>query len=194
MLNREDEAAALLKAAGFGPDNPLKLEISYNTSENHKNTAVAIADMWKAIGVEASLINRDGASHYAYLREDGDFDIAWVDWIADYSDAQNFLFLVRSDNSGFKYANPDYDALLKKAAAEQDPEKRSAVLHEAEAMFMRDVPYITLMYYSSHSLVSPKLKGWEDNIQNKHLTRYISKEELGSPRQGTFTRNDLWGL
>jgi oligopeptide transport system substrate-binding protein len=30
---------------------PLKLEIMYNTSENHKNTAIAIADMWKTLGV-----------------------------------------------------------------------------------------------------------------------------------------------
>lgn len=180
MLDREDEAAALLKEAGFGPDKPLKVEISYNTSENHKNTAVAIADMWKAIGVETSLLNRDGASHYAYLRDKGDFDVARAGWIADYADAQNFLFLVQSDNPGFNYANydnPDYDALMHKAAAEQDPEKRSAILHEAEAMFMRDVPYIPLMYYSSHSLVSPKLTGWVDNIQNKHLTRYMTKEE-----------------
>ena len=162
MLDREDEAAALLKEAGFGPDKPLKVEISYNTSENHKNTAVAIADMWKTIGVETSLLNRDGASHYAYLRDKGDFDVARAGWIADYADAQNFLFLVQSDNPGFNYANYDnldYDALMHEAAAEQDPEKRSAILHEAEAMFMRDVPYIPLMYYSSHSLVSPKLTG-----------------------------------
>ncbi|PTW62023.1 oligopeptide transport system substrate-binding protein [Breoghania corrubedonensis] len=179
MLDREDEAAALLKEAGFGPGHPLKVEISYNTSENHKNTAVAIADMWKAIGVETSLINRDGASHYAYLRDKGDFDVARAAWIADYSDPQNFLFMVRSDNPGFNYANyanPDYDALMNKAAVEQDLEKRAGILHEAETMFMRDVPFIPLMFYSSHSLVSQKLKGWEDNVQNKHLTRYMAKE------------------
>ena len=50
MLDREDKAMALLKDAGFGPDKPLTVEIRYNTSENHKNTAVAIADMWKPLG------------------------------------------------------------------------------------------------------------------------------------------------
>ncbi|WP_321342253.1 peptide ABC transporter substrate-binding protein [Breoghania sp.] len=177
MLDREDEALRLLEEAGFGLDNPLKLEIAFNTSENHRNTAVAIADMWKAVGVEAKLLNRDGSSHYAYLREKGDFDVARAAWIGDYSDAQNFLFMVRSDNSGFNYANyanPEYDGLLDKAAAELDPEKRSALLHEAEAIFMRDVPFIPLMYYSSHSLVSPRLKGWTDNILNIHLTRFLS--------------------
>lgn len=179
MLDREDKALALLQEAGFGPDKPLKLEIMYNTSENHKNTAIAIADMWKTIGVETTMINRDLASHYAHLRDKGDFDIARAGWIGDYSDPQNFLFLVESDNDGFNYANyknADYDALMDKAAAETDLEKRADILREAEAMFMRDLPFIPILYYSSHSLVSPKLKGWEDNLQNVHPTRLISIE------------------
>ncbi len=114
MLDREDKAKELLAEAGFDASNPLHVEISYNTSENHKNTAVAIADMWKNIGVETTMINRDGATHYAYLRDKGDFDVARAGWIGDYSDPQNFLFLVQSDNPGFNYANytnPEYDAL-----------------------------------------------------------------------------------
>ena len=65
---------------------------------------------------------------------------------------------------------------MDKAAAETDLEKRADILREAEAMFMRDLPFIPILYYSSHSLVSPKLKGWEDNLQNVHPTRLISIE------------------
>jgi oligopeptide transport system substrate-binding protein len=180
MLDREDKARELLKEAGFDESNPLSVEISYNTSENHKNTAVAIADMWSNIGVNTTMINRDGATHFAYLREKGDFDVARAGWIGDYSDPQNFLFLVESDNPGFNYANynnPEYDALMDQAAAETDLKKRAALLKQAETIFMRDEPYAPLLYYSSHSLVSPKLKGWKDNIQDVHLTRFLSIEE-----------------
>lgn len=180
MLDREDKAKELLEEAGFSEGNPLTVEISYNTSENHKNTAVAIADMWKNIGVETTMINRDGATHYAYLRDNGDFDVARAGWIGDYSDPQNFLFLVESDNEGFNYAkykNPEYDALLDQASAETDLVKRADILRQAEAIFMRDEPYAALLYYSSHALVSPKLKGWEDNIQDVHATRFLSIEE-----------------
>lgn len=45
MFDREEQAAALLAEAGYGPDNPLRIELRYNTSENHRNTATAIADM-----------------------------------------------------------------------------------------------------------------------------------------------------
>jgi oligopeptide transport system substrate-binding protein len=180
MLDREDKAKELLKEAGFDESNPLTVEISYNTSENHKNTAVAIADMWNNIGVETTMVNRDGATHYAYLRDKGDFDVARAGWIGDYSDPQNFLFLVESDNEGFNYANydnPEYDALMDQAAQETDLVKRAGILKKAEEIFMRDEPYAVLLYYSSHSLVSPKLKGWEDNIQNVHASRFLSIEE-----------------
>ncbi len=179
MLDREDRATALLKEAGFGPDNPLKLELRYNTSENHKNTAVAIADMWKPLNVEVSLLNTDVKTHYARLRDKGDFDVARAGWIGDYSDPQNFLFLVESDNPGFNYANyanPEFDALMDKAAAETDLAARAKILFDAETIFMRDLPYIPLLYYGSLSMVSDKLKGWEDNLQNVHATRWMSIE------------------
>jgi oligopeptide transport system substrate-binding protein len=180
MLDREDEALALLADAGFGPDNPLTVEIRYNTSENHKNTAVAIADMWKPAGIEVELLNTDTKTHYAHLRDKGDYDVARAGWIGDYSDPQNFLFMVESDNEGFNYANyrnPDYDALMDEAARTTDLEARAAILYEAEEIFMRDLPFIPLLYYSSLSLVSDKLKGWEDNIQNVHATRWMSIED-----------------
>ncbi len=177
MIDREDRAAELLNAAGYGPDNPVSLKINYNTSENHKNTAVAIADSWKPLGVEITLENTDVATHYAMLRDKADFDVARAGWIGDYSDPQNFLFMVESDNDGFNYANydnPEYDGLMDKAALEVNIEKRAAILKQAEEIFLRDLPFIPILFYGSMSMVSDKLKGWEDNIQNVHPTRYLS--------------------
>ena len=180
MLDREDEAAALLEEAGYGPDNPLQVEIRYNTSENHQQIAVAIADMWKPLGVDTTLFNSDVATHYAHLRDGGEFDVARAGWIGDYSDPQNFLFMVESDNDGFNYArynNPEYDALMDEAAATIDLKERARILHQAEELFMRDLPFIPLLHYASTNLVSNALAGWEDNVQNVHPTRYMSLDE-----------------
>ncbi|MSU88421.1 peptide ABC transporter substrate-binding protein [Rhodobacteraceae bacterium 2CG4] len=180
MLDREDQAIALMEEAGYGPDNPLQIEISYNTSENHKNTATAIADMWATLGVETTFNVRDASAHYAMLRDDKVHDVARAGWIGDYSDPQNFLFLNESHNTGFNYGNyenPEYDALMDKAAAETDLAARADILAEAEAVFLRDLPQIPLLFYSSRSLVSDKLQGWEDNIQNAHATRWMSIAE-----------------
>ncbi|MCT7374441.1 peptide ABC transporter substrate-binding protein [Chelativorans salis] len=179
-LDREDRAIELMKEAGVGPDNPITLEISYNSSENHKNTSTAIADMWKPLGVNVTYRVQDLSAHYAMLRDTSDYQVARAGWIGDFSDPQNFLFLVESDNTGFNYAkykNPEYDALMEQAAAEGDLEKRAEILRQAEAMFLEDQPFMPLLFYSSLSLVSPKLEGWEDNIQNVHGTRWMSLSE-----------------
>lgn len=180
QIDREDKALELLEKAGYGPDNPIKLTLNYNTSENHKNTAVAIADMWKPLGVEVSMVNTDLKTHYAMLRDRQDFDVARAGWIGDYSDPQNFLFMVESDNTGFNYAryeNPEYDALMDEAAKTGDLEKRAAILKQAEELFMRDLPFIPLMYYGSMNLVSDKVAGYEDNLQDIHPTRWMSISE-----------------
>lgn len=176
-IEREDKAKALLKEAGFGPGKPLKVEIRYNTTDNNKNTAVAIASQWKAIGVETGFINTDAKTHFAYLRDGGDFDIARAGWIGDYSDPQNFLFLLQSDNPGFNYArykNPDYDALMQRAGAERDVAARAKLLGEAERIVMRDLPYIPVLFYSNKDLVSEKLEGWAPNLRGVHPTRFLT--------------------
>ncbi|WP_193142312.1 MULTISPECIES: peptide ABC transporter substrate-binding protein [unclassified Meridianimarinicoccus] len=180
MLDREDAAIALLAEAGYGPDNPIEIEISYNASENHKNTATAIASMWEPLGVSVAYNVRDISAHYAMLRDEKSHDVARAGWIGDYSDPQNFLFLNRADNPGFNYGNynnPDYDALLDKAAGTVDLAERAAILAEAEELFLRDLPQMPLLYYSSMNLVSDKLQGWEPNIQDVHGSRFISISE-----------------
>jgi oligopeptide transport system substrate-binding protein len=178
QLDREDAAKKLLEEAGYSEAKPLEVEIRYNTSENHKNTAVAIADMWKQIGVKTTLLNTDTKTHYANLREHAPFDFARAGWIGDYSDPQNFLMLVESD-SGFNYAqwkNAEYDALMDEAAKTVDLDKRAKILFKAEKIFMENLPYVPLLYYSSLSLVSDKLHGWEDNLLNVHPSRWMSKD------------------
>jgi oligopeptide transport system substrate-binding protein len=177
LLDREDRARELLAQAGYGPNNPLRMEIRYNIGQNHANTATAIADMWSQIGVETTTQAFEGASYYPYLQDGGRYQIARAGWIADYNDPQNFLFMLESDNPTFNYAhydNPEYDGLLNQAEATIDLEARAALLEQAEGLIMRDLPFVPLLHYGTHTLVSPHLHGWEDNPQDFHATRWMS--------------------
>jgi oligopeptide transport system substrate-binding protein len=177
-FEREDESKRLLAEAGFGPaGEKLEVEIRFNNSENHRATAVAIADMWKALGVETRLLATDATSHYAFLREKPPFDVARSGWFADYPDAQNFLFLGQSDNQALNVAsftNKTFDRLMHEARVEGSPDRRRAILHEAEALLLDEQPDLVLLTYKSRNLVSPKLKGWEENVRDNHPGRYIS--------------------
>lgn len=181
QLDREDAAKDLLKQAGFGEGGkPLKLTIRFGTNDNNRRIATAVADMWKALGVEVSLLNSDSKSHYAFLREGGTFEVARAAWVADYADPENFLALPTTANKSFNYshyANSDYDALVAKSYTEADPAKRLKIMEEAEALLARDQPVAPLLSNTDLWLVSSKVKGWQDNAANEHLTRFLSKEE-----------------
>ncbi len=176
MADRMDAARALLADSGFGPDNPLTFEIRINTSANHEQLALAIAEMWAPLGVTVTVSDTDAATHYGYLGGDGAFEVAGAGWIGDYNDPQTFLFMVESDNTGFnygKYHNPEYDALMDRAGVIVDLQERAAILHEAEEIFMRDLPFIPLYHYVNLELVSQTVEGWEQNVTGRHLTKYV---------------------
>ncbi|ABC21396.1 peptide ABC transporter substrate-binding protein [Rhodospirillum rubrum] len=173
---RQEKARALLAEAGFSKDKPLTFTLRYNTSENHKRVAVAIASMWKQIGVSVELFNTDGKIHYADLKQKA-FQVAREGWIADYNDPQSFLFKMEGKTGPLNYSgydNPEYNALMDEGALTIDLAKRAEILKKAEALAMRDVPVMPIYYYVSKQLVSPKLVGWHDNALDKHVTRFLS--------------------
>ena len=179
QIDREDEARKILEKLGYTPDKPLKMQIRYNTSENHKNTAVAIQEQLKPLGVEVSLLNTDTKTHYAFLQEKGDYDVARAGWIADYKDPETFLGISRkaSGNNYSNYDSPAFEAAMDKAAAAGgNPEERMKDLAAAERILVDEVGNIPILYYSYHDIVSPKLHGFEDNVMDVHPSRFISKE------------------
>ncbi len=176
-IDHEEEARALLTAAGFDPRmNPLTIEYRFNMSDNNRNIAVALAEMWRDLGIVTRFVYTDAKTHFAYLRDGGDFDIARMSWIADYSDPQNFLFLLKTGNDGFnagRWSNAEFDTLLKEGARERDLSKRADLMYRAEEIALRELPWIPLMHYRTKALISPRLQGYHPNLRNAAPTRYL---------------------
>ena len=176
LPERQAKARELLKEAGFGPDHPLKFELSYNTSEDHKRIAVAAQAMLKAVGVQADLVNREVKVHYDRLNQN-DFEVARAAWVADYNDPQDFLYLLQTStkvqNYG-RYSNPQFDRLMDQQAASRDQDERMRLMHEAEKIAVDDDAWISIYYYVSKALVSPKLQGYVDNTKHIHRARWMA--------------------
>ena len=129
------------------------------------------------LGIETRFVYTDAKTHFAHLRDGGDFDVARMSWIADYSDPQNFLFLLETDNVGFncgRYASSAFDGLMRQAAAKRDLRIRARILFEAERIVLADLPWIPLMHTRSKALISPRLSGYRQNLRNVSPTRYLT--------------------
>jgi len=173
---RVETAKKLLAEAGFDKNHPLNFNLLYNTSENHKKLAVAIASMWnKELGVNAKLENQEWKT-YLDNRRQGNFDVTRAGWCGDYNEASSFLSLMQSNNSSNdpRYHSKEYDAVMDKALNSTDDKARSDYYTQAEKLLARDMPIAPIYQYVKARLVSPQVGGFpmhnaEDKIFSKDL-------------------------
>ena len=175
---RDALAKKLFAEAGFGPNNPVQIELLYNTSEAHKKIAVAIAAMWKEkLGaVDAALVNQEFKVYLDTVAKKN-YQVSRAGWIADYPDANSFLDLFLSDagdRNSVGYKNARFDELMKQAAATSNPKGRAKLLQDAENIFLGETAIIPIYHYTVQHLVADRVSGWYDNALDVHHTRYLA--------------------
>lgn len=156
-----EEAKKLLAEAGYPNGEGLPtLEFMFNTEGAHKDVAQVIQQDWARIGVKAELTNQEWKV-FLNTRQEGGYEIARHGWSGDYVDPMTFLdlWLTGGGNNDAGYSNPKYDELVNAAKAEQDPDKRWDLMHQAEAIIMEDMPIIPLYYYTKVKAAKPEVKG-----------------------------------
>jgi oligopeptide transport system substrate-binding protein len=177
---RHAEARKLYKAAGYGADNPLVVEILYNTSEGHKRLSIAIASMWKQVlGAETRLMNQEWKVFLQTRAAKIKTQAFRSGWIGDYNDAYTFAQLMHSRNAqnDSGWVNAEYDALLNAAAVENDPALRAKFMQDAEQILLEEAPLMPVYFYVSKHLVKPWVGGFVPNIMDHVYTKdlYILK-------------------
>jgi oligopeptide transport system substrate-binding protein len=174
------EARRLYREAGFSSDNPLQVELRYNTSDLQSRVALAIQSMWRdALGFEATLVNEEFQVLLANIRAGEVTQIFRTAWLGDYGDAHTFLQLLESDSPSnmFGYDNPEYDSLMQRAAGQTDPSRRQLYLEEAERVALSDHAVLPIYFYVSKHMISPRVQGWGDNVLDYHYSQYLSFSE-----------------
>ncbi|HNP65214.1 MAG TPA: peptide ABC transporter substrate-binding protein [Woeseiaceae bacterium] len=174
---RNQIARRLYKEAGFGEQNPLEVEIRYNSSDTHRAIAVAVQSMWRdALGFDATLVNEEFQVLLANIRAGEVTQVFRSSWVGDYDDAHTFLSVFQSDNSANDpgYSSKEFDKLMMRASKQVDPDLRRAYLEEAERVLLEDHPVIPIYFYVSKHLVSPRVEGWGDNFLDYHYSQHLS--------------------
>jgi oligopeptide transport system substrate-binding protein len=144
-------------AAGLG-----KLKFGFSTGAGQEPRVAFVAEAWRqAFGLETDQIGSD-FSVFLTQRTEGVYDIAWDAWGADYPHANNQLnglFTCHGGNNNVQYCNPDFDALIRQAAAEPDQDKQVALYNQAQTILMNDAPFLPVRFHVATYEVKPYVAG-----------------------------------
>ncbi|HRE04387.1 MAG TPA: peptide ABC transporter substrate-binding protein [Opitutaceae bacterium] len=155
-----DEARRLLAEAGYpGGKGLRKIDLLYNTSQNHKKIAEAIQQMWRVnLGVEVGLMNQEWKV-YLDSQDTLNYDLCRAGWIADYVDPNTFFDLWRTGdgNNDTGFANPEYDRMLEQALNAPTQADRMAIYAKMDALLMDEVPIIPIYFYTRTYAMNPKV-------------------------------------
>jgi oligopeptide transport system substrate-binding protein len=166
-----EAAKKLLAEAGYpGGQGFPKLEILYNTDQQHQAIAELLRKQWQRnLGITASLRSEEWGS-FQDSQQQLKYLVARRAWVGDYVDPNTYLdmFVSGGENNCTGFANPKYDKLIADAAKEPDKVKRIEILQSAERLLMDEMPIIPIYYYVSRNVVRPRVRGFYNNLQDLH--------------------------
>ncbi|MEZ6187447.1 MAG: peptide ABC transporter substrate-binding protein [Planctomycetota bacterium] len=181
LAEDREEAKRLLAEAGYpGGEGFPEVSVLYNTNEAHKQVAEVAVQQWKEnLGVTVKLRNTEWKVYLSQV-DQKDFQIARAGWIGDYVDPNTFLdcFVTDGGNNNTGWSNAEYDALIRAAAAESDPQKRAEHFLAAEKILVEDeLPILPIYIYVNQGMLRDTVLGWEENVLDSHPFRYISIDQ-----------------
>jgi oligopeptide transport system substrate-binding protein len=171
-----------LKEKGTTADK-LDLTLMYNTSEGHKKIAEAIQQMWKQnLGVDVKVVNQEWKVYLNTTKDPKNTPQIWrLGWCQDYPDANNFDKETTGfggnanpkEGGGFNWKNDKFEALITKAAAEQDSATRVKDYADAEQIIAWDDAIMAPIYwYTSVEMTKPNVQRTFSNTGHQEFNKW----------------------
>jgi len=159
-----EAARALLAEAGYAEG--LSMEIWQRESPEGNRLLEAIQGYLRAVNVDVTLVRREWSAFKQAVNA-GRVDAFFLDWFADYPDAENFLYpLFHSENQGgggnrALFSDADVDRLIEQAAAAADPAVAAALYARVDSLVYTQAPWIYLYFPRSFHAVSGRVSGYQ---------------------------------
>src|SRR5258708_40150028 len=103
--------------------------------------------MARQVYINVQIVAMDYALVLRAMRQ-GQYQLGYTTWLADFSDASNFLDLLRSSVAGnyAGYSNAKFDAAMAAAEGEPDAARRARLLQAAERIALAGMPRLPLRF------------------------------------------------
>jgi oligopeptide transport system substrate-binding protein len=169
-------ARKLYQEAGYSESHPLEVVLTYPSGGAEvRRFMEALSAMWQMnLGAKVQIYNVE----WKVFLQDVQLKqpvFYWAAWIGDFPDPFTFMQLFQTGfgmNYG-DYHNPKFDALVDQASNTNDAATRFKLFHEADAILNEDAPLLPAYFYKSGHLIKPYVKGWQSNITDRNLSRYM---------------------
>lgn len=177
-----DEAVRMMNAArekhniSLDKALPLVFEVSEFTLSDEKKDALKNA--LSPLGVEL-VIREIPSSFYLANVPNSTADLFAYTWVGDFADPLAFLELFRGGSSlnDSGWSDPEYDALIDRAASASDFE-RNRLLSQAEKILLDSGMVIPIFHPVSFNLINlSETGGWSVNAFDIHPLKYLYRKE-----------------
>jgi peptide/nickel transport system substrate-binding protein/dipeptide transport system substrate-binding protein len=124
--------------------------------------AQLIQQDWAKIGVKANIKTYEWGE-YLKRANQGEHHVYMSGWSGDNGDADDFLtpnLSCAANQSGVKFCNPEFEKLINDARATPDPKKRIAMYEQAQEIFKRERPWITMAHSTVYIPVRKDVQGF----------------------------------
>lgn len=169
-----EKALQLMEDAGYGPDNPISIEIIGTSNAEWGIPVVeAIMPFLEQVGMELEPVLIDGAT-WSHRATTGDYE-AFIFSLGGSVDAIDLLatnFWSRNPRDGGNYSgynNPEFDRYLEKAMATIDLEERIEYVQKAEEELLKDPPVWFFNYNMAVIVHQPWVHGIAANPRDMLL-------------------------
>ncbi|MET0517337.1 MAG: ABC transporter substrate-binding protein [Burkholderiaceae bacterium] len=160
-----ERARQLLAKAGFAQGLALDLwalPVVRATNPNGQLMAQLIQQDWAKIGVKASIKTYEWGE-YLKRANNGEHSVYMSGWAGETGDADEFLtpnLSCAANRSGIKFCNKDFDRLIDEARATTDTAKRLKLYEQAQAIFKRERPWITMAHSTVYIPIRNDVQGF----------------------------------
>ena len=166
----KEEAKKLLEKAkkATGKDKFDIELLTYDQDESKKAAEFVKEQVEKNLPGVTLKIKQQPFKQKLALESKGDYDISFAGWGPDYPDSTTFLDLFKKDSPHNQtgYSNAEYDKALKEANTdemlkEENSEKRTKMLQDAESKFLESASIGPLYQQGVARLRQPYVKNWQ---------------------------------
>ena len=160
-----ERARRLLAAAGLAGGFEVDLwalPISRPTNPSGQLMAQLIQADWARLGVKARIKTYEWGE-YLKRANNGEHHVYMSGWSSDIAAADEFLtpnLTCAASRDGIKFCNQEFDALVDGARAEVDETRRLAMIEQAQLIFKRERPWITMAHSSVYIPVRKDVVGF----------------------------------